>query len=139
MAGMETKLHLIAREAGTYAGISANYSGGGFSGMRFKAIATSQQGFEDWISQARAADNPLTPAAYQALAAPSTNVAATRYSSTPTGMFDYIMHNQMSKIDGLDPANCTTTTKNLIAGNHSTSHKRTTSCRSRKQVVSTGS
>ena len=41
MAGMETKLHLNAREPGTYAGISANYSGAGFSGMRFKAIATS--------------------------------------------------------------------------------------------------
>ncbi len=32
MAGMETKLHLIANEAGTYDGMSANYGGGGFSG-----------------------------------------------------------------------------------------------------------
>lgn len=118
MAGMETKLHLIAREAGTYAGISANYSGGGFSGMRFKAIATSQQGFEDWIRQAKASNNPLTPDAYQALAKPSTHTAATLYSSTPTGMFDYIMHNQMSKIAGVDPANCTPTSQNLIAGNN---------------------
>jgi cytochrome o ubiquinol oxidase subunit 2 len=40
MAGMETKLHLIANEAGTYKGMSANYSGAGFSGMKFNAIAT---------------------------------------------------------------------------------------------------
>ncbi len=40
MAGMQTKLHLIANEAGTYDGISASYSGPGFSGMKFKAIAT---------------------------------------------------------------------------------------------------
>lgn len=44
MAGMMTKLHLIANEEGVFDGISANYSGGGFSGMRFKAIATSEQG-----------------------------------------------------------------------------------------------
>jgi len=118
MAGMETKLHLIAREAGTYAGLSANYSGGGFSGMRFKAIATSQQGFQDWIDKAKAANNPLTPQAYEALAAPSTHEAVALYSSTPTGMFDYIMHNQMSKMAGLDPATCTPTSKNLIAGNN---------------------
>ncbi|STV68800.1 cytochrome o ubiquinol oxidase subunit II [Klebsiella pneumoniae] len=40
MAGMQTQLHLIADEAGTYDGISASYSGPGFSGMKFKAIAT---------------------------------------------------------------------------------------------------
>lgn len=42
MAGMQTKLHLIANEPGTYKGISASYSGSGFSGMKFNAIATPQ-------------------------------------------------------------------------------------------------
>lgn len=56
MAGMETKLHLNAREAGTYAGISANYSGAGFSGMRFKAIAMSQDGFDNWVKEAKRPD-----------------------------------------------------------------------------------
>ena len=32
MAGMQTQLHLIADEAGDYAGISANFSGTGFLG-----------------------------------------------------------------------------------------------------------
>ena len=54
MAGMETKLHLNATEAGTYAGISANYSGAGFSGMRFKAIAMPQEGFDNWVKEAKA-------------------------------------------------------------------------------------
>ena len=40
MAGMVTKLHLIANEPGTFDGISANYSGAGFTGMNFDAIAT---------------------------------------------------------------------------------------------------
>ena len=118
MAGMETKLHLIAREAGDYAGISANYSGAGFSGMRFRAIATSNEGFQDWINKAKATNNPLTPESYQALVQPSEHNPVTYYSSAPTGMFDNIMHNTMSKIAGLDPASCTPTSKNLIAGNN---------------------
>ena len=118
MAGMETKLHLIAREAGTYAGISANYSGAGFSGMRFNAIATTQQGFEDWINKAKASSDALTPQAYQALLTPSEHDPVKLYSSVPTGMFDNIMHNTMSKIAGLDPASCTPTSQNLIAGNN---------------------
>jgi len=40
MAGMQTQLHLIANEAGTYKGISSNFSGRGFSGMKFNTIAT---------------------------------------------------------------------------------------------------
>ncbi|MFX5562938.1 ubiquinol oxidase subunit II, partial [Acinetobacter baumannii] len=35
MPGMETKLHAVINEAGAYRGFSANYSGAGFSGMRF--------------------------------------------------------------------------------------------------------
>jgi cytochrome o ubiquinol oxidase subunit 2 len=116
MGGMETKLHLIANEPGTYAGLSSNYSGAGFSGMRFKAIATSDADFKTWVEKARASNNPLTPESYQTLLVPSENVPVSYYSSVPTGMFDNIIHSTMSKIAGLDPANCTPTSQNLIAG-----------------------
>ncbi|WP_459615886.1 ubiquinol oxidase subunit II [Bordetella sp. 2513F-2] len=115
MAGMETKLHLIAREAGTYAGLSANYSGGGFSGMRFKAIATTQEGFDAWIQKAKDSNNPLTPEAYAQLEKPSEHTPVAYYSTTPPSMFDFIMHNQMSKIAGVDSSICTPTSKNLVA------------------------
>jgi cytochrome o ubiquinol oxidase subunit 2 len=36
MPGMETKLHAVINKAGVYDGFSANYSGAGFSHMRFK-------------------------------------------------------------------------------------------------------
>lgn len=39
MPGMQTRLHLIAGETGTFNGISSSYSGRGFSGMKFKATA----------------------------------------------------------------------------------------------------
>lgn len=116
MAGMETKLHLNAREPGSYAGISANYSGAGFSGMRFKAIATSQQGFDDWVKEAKASSNVLTPAVYQELTRRSEHNPVVKYASAPPAMFDYILGNTMSSIAGVDPATCTPTSNNLLAG-----------------------
>ncbi len=49
MAGMQTQLHLIADEPGVYRGISANYSGYGFSQMRFKAHSVTPTEFEQWV------------------------------------------------------------------------------------------
>nr|WP_277404750.1 ubiquinol oxidase subunit II [Achromobacter xylosoxidans] len=116
MAGMETKLHLNAREPGTYAGISANYSGAGFSGMRFKAIATSQEGFDDWVRQAKASGTALTPAVYQELTKRSEHNPVAKYASVPPSMFDYILGSTMSKMAGVDDATCTPTSNNLVAG-----------------------
>src|SRR3546814_14190438 len=36
MPGMETMLHAVINRPGVYDGFSANYSGAGFSGMRFQ-------------------------------------------------------------------------------------------------------
>lgn len=116
MAGMETKLHLNAREPGTYAGISANYSGAGFSGMRFKAIATSQEGFDNWVKEAKASGTALTPAVYQELTKRSERNPVVKYASVPPSMFDYILGSTMSKMAGVDDATCTPTSNNLIAG-----------------------
>lgn len=116
MAGMETKLHLNAREPGTYAGISANYSGAGFSGMRFKAIATSQEGFDNWVKEAKASAASLTPAVYQELTKRSERNPVVKYASVPPSMFDYILGSTMSKMAGVDDATCTPTSNNLIAG-----------------------
>lgn len=116
MAGMETKLHLNAREAGTYAGISANYSGAGFSGMRFKAIATSQEGFDNWVKEAKASPTALTPEVYQELTKRSERNPVAKYASVPPSMFDFILGSTMSKMAGVDSATCTPTSNNLIAG-----------------------
>ncbi len=115
MAGMETKLHLIAREAGNYAGISSNYSGPGFSGMRFNAIATSQQGFQDWLRRAKTSGETLTPAVYAQLIKASSNVPVAFYSDVPTGMFDFLLHSQMSKMAGVDDGFCAPSSTSLIA------------------------
>ncbi|MGT0149464.1 hypothetical protein ACT691_06495 [Vibrio metschnikovii] len=53
MAGMENRLSLMASEEGVYRGMSANYSGLGFSNMHFKAHAVTDEQFEQWVNQVK--------------------------------------------------------------------------------------
>jgi cytochrome o ubiquinol oxidase subunit 2 len=55
MAGMRTQLHLIANEPGQFRGMSGNYSGHGFSNMKFIATASSNEEFERWVAEVRSA------------------------------------------------------------------------------------
>ncbi|WP_254473531.1 ubiquinol oxidase subunit II [Bartonella sp. B1098] len=67
MPQMNAKLHLIAEEQGVFKGTSANYSGDGFSGMRFKWHSVSLQEFEDWIVKVRASGQVLDRKSYRQL------------------------------------------------------------------------
>ncbi|MGO3344543.1 MAG: ubiquinol oxidase subunit II [Marinomonas sp.] len=76
MAGMVTKLHLIANEPGTFKGMSSNYSGPGFTGMKFNAIAMpTEADFDAWVDGVKAGTHGdvinngiLDQASYDALA-----------------------------------------------------------------------
>jgi cytochrome o ubiquinol oxidase subunit 2 len=95
MAGMQTKLHLIANEAGRYDGISANYSGGGFSGMRFEAKAMSGTEFDEWVKTVRASSQQLTQAGYDKLAAPSEKDPVAYFASVEPQLFSHILNKYM--------------------------------------------
>jgi cytochrome o ubiquinol oxidase subunit 2 len=96
MAGMQTKLHLIAREPGEYYGASVNFSGPGFSDMHFKAIATSKQGFDQWIAKLKSSPQALDAAAYSELAKPSTKLPVSYYSQVSPGLFQTIVNEYMT-------------------------------------------
>ncbi|MCU4675134.1 ubiquinol oxidase subunit II [Catenovulum sp. 2E275] len=103
MAGMETKLHLIANEAGSYDGFSANYSGAGFTGMEFKAIATqSEADFDTWVAQVKAEKTLLNKASYQTLAEPSEDHPVTYYGDVEPGLFHSIVMKYMQAHDDMD-------------------------------------
>lgn len=53
MAGMETKLHLIADGPGVYQGTAANFIGYGYSYMLFKAVSLSQDNFNAWVADVK--------------------------------------------------------------------------------------
>ncbi|MBN9274660.1 MAG: ubiquinol oxidase subunit II, partial [Mesorhizobium sp.] len=67
MPGMETKLHAVINRPGTYTGFSANYSGAGFSGMRFAFHGFSPEAFDQWVAQARSGGTTLSRDVYLAL------------------------------------------------------------------------
>ena len=91
MAGMETKLHLIADEEGVYPGRSAHYSGPGFAGMVFDTTATSDEEFDAWVEGIRAEAGPLNRETYLALEEPSMNEPVRHYGSVEDGLFGRIV------------------------------------------------
>ncbi|MGX8941528.1 cytochrome o ubiquinol oxidase subunit II [Symbiopectobacterium sp. Eva_TO] len=93
MAGMQTKLHLIANEPGKYGGISGGYSGKGFSGMKFTAIATpSQQEFDQWVATVRASNKTLNSTEeFNALAKPSEFHPIEYFSSVQPELFENLI------------------------------------------------
>ena len=91
MAGMVTRLNLLADETGTYRGLSAQYSGSGFSDMRFAVSAVPQGAFERWADGARAAGPELDTVAYAELAKPSAAVAPSTYRAVTPHLFDHIV------------------------------------------------
>lgn len=90
MPGMETKLHGVINRSGSYAGFSANYSGDGFSGMRFTFHGLDQSGFDQWVAGAKAEGKTLDRAGYLALAKPSENEAVRRYAAVEPELFRLI-------------------------------------------------
>ncbi|WP_202941424.1 ubiquinol oxidase subunit II [Alteromonas macleodii] len=118
MAGMETKLHLIADEPGTYKGISSNYSGAGFTGMKFNAIATpTEDDFEAWVASVKQSQTSLTSGAYKQLAEPSENNPVTYFSKVDDGLFHNIVMKYMKDHGSMDFYN---KPENAAMGEHHT-------------------
>lgn len=92
MAAMATQLHLVADEPGTYQGISANYSGAGFTGMKFDTVATATEAdFQAWVDEVKSSGQTLDSATYQHLVEPSENDPVAYYASVKPGLFDEIL------------------------------------------------
>jgi cytochrome o ubiquinol oxidase subunit 2 len=91
MAGMQTRLHLIADDAGNYAGLSANFSGNGFSDMKFRALAESPADFDKWVAQVRASTDHLDMNRYNTLTQPGGKVPVTYFSSVDPKLFENIV------------------------------------------------
>lgn len=91
MAGMETQLHAVINKAGVYDGMSAHYSGPGFSGMRFKFHGLSDADFERWVGNSKAGGNALTREDYLKLEQPSAKEPVRRYASVEPGLWGAIV------------------------------------------------
>src|SRR6201991_1082163 len=101
MAGMINRLYPQSDQPGTYRGFSAQFSGEGFSEMRFDADAVSDEKFTQWLDAARGAGPELDARTYADLAKPSSKVAPFTYRAVAPGLFDKIMVSEMQSDDAM--------------------------------------
>ena len=87
MPGMQTVLHAVANKPGTFDGFSANYSGAGFSHMRFRFHALDKGGFDQWVAKVKASGATLDRATYVKLEQPSEKVPPIYFAMVEPQLF----------------------------------------------------
>jgi len=90
MPGMRSTMHAVLNRPGQFEGMSANYSGAGFSDMRFKLYGMDQAGFDAWIARVKGSGAALDTSGFLALERPSERVPAMHFSSVEAGLFDRV-------------------------------------------------
>ena len=91
MAGMATHLNLLADRPGDYVGFSSNFSGDGFSEMRFTVSAVPTGDFDGWIAKAHGTGKALDDPGYGELTKPSSAVPPATYRSVDPKLFERIV------------------------------------------------
>lgn len=97
MAGMETQLHLLAREAGTYRGTAAQYTGPGFSGQKFLTIAMPTEQFQSWVENVKnggsrfASSEALNDSTYVKVSAEQADAPVTYFADAQSDLFPHII------------------------------------------------
>jgi cytochrome o ubiquinol oxidase subunit 2 len=92
MPGMQTILHGVINKPGEYKGFSANYSGTGFTDMRFTFHGLGTQDFDAWVGKVRAAGGDLDFPAYEKLREPSRAAPVQYYAKYAPTLYDRILN-----------------------------------------------
>ena len=92
MSGMETKLHAVMNHVGTFEGFSANYSGAGFSGMRFSFHSLAPAAFDQWIAGIKAGGGSLGRDEYLTLQRPSENDPPHGYAAVDPSLYNAVLN-----------------------------------------------
>jgi cytochrome o ubiquinol oxidase subunit 2 len=92
MPGMQTQLHAVINQPGEFEGFSANYSGAGFSDMRFRFHGLARGDFDAWVAKVKASGQTLDRAGYLALEKPSQREPVRRYAAVAPDLFDAVLN-----------------------------------------------
>ncbi|WEX74241.1 ubiquinol oxidase subunit II [Sinorhizobium numidicum] len=92
MPGMQTRLHAVINKPGEYEGFSANYSGDGFSHMRFKFHGVDQQVFDSWVARVKSQGTALNRDAYLKLEKPSEREPVRYFASVEEGLYEAVLN-----------------------------------------------
>lgn len=92
MPGMETPLHAVINRPGEYEGFSANYSGAGFSDMRFKFYGMGAEDFQSWVKKVKQARKKLDRVNYVELEQPSRRDPVRHYGAVDADLYHAILN-----------------------------------------------
>jgi cytochrome o ubiquinol oxidase subunit 2 len=100
MYGMTTQLYLQADRPGIYHGLSAHFSGDGFSDMAFDLHAVTPEQFSAWATATSASGPVLDEAAYRNLLTQSQNVKPYTYRAVQRDLYGDIVLQRLPPGEG---------------------------------------
>ncbi len=100
MNGMASELNLQADAPGGYEGISAHYSGDGFSDMNFEVRSVPPAQFDSWVAGAGKDGKVLDVASYKQIWKQTTHVPVSTYHLADAGLFAEIVSHKLAPAPG---------------------------------------
>jgi cytochrome o ubiquinol oxidase subunit 2 len=103
MPGMTTQLNLLASRRGTFNGLSAQFSGDGFSDMRFDVRSVPAEDYRAWLTSTHSAGNRLDSSTYARLAEPSRGDPPISFGQVTSGLFERVVRSHGAALNDSDP------------------------------------
>lgn len=106
MAGMVTRLNLLASEPGRYRGQNTQYNGPGFAKQQFIVRSVTPEAFDAWATEVAADRPPLTDERYAELAKPRLEKEPLAFSAPAPDLFTRVVESfkgpaeQLEKSEG---------------------------------------
>jgi cytochrome o ubiquinol oxidase subunit 2 len=91
MPGMQSTLHAVLNRPVESEGFAANYTGAGFSDMRFKLHGLPPADFDRWVGQVKAGGGALATPEYMVLVKPSEKVPPMHFAAVQPDLFQRIL------------------------------------------------
>src|SRR5271155_5039226 len=98
MPNMVTRLNLKADQPGTFEGLSAQFSGDGFSDMRFDLVAVGSDAFRDWVNATKTQGGTLDATTFEELLRPAKAEGVQTYAQVSQGLFDSVSSSHMAAV-----------------------------------------
>lgn len=95
MAGMRTRLHLIANQTGIYDGLNTQFNGDGFSDMHFAVNVVDNQTWKIWLNETKRSSKKLTDEVYSQLLNPSIDDKPQYFSGITKNLFEHVIMTYM--------------------------------------------
>ena len=92
MPTMRSELNAVLNQPGDSWGYSGNYTGRGYSDMRFRLRGVAPAEFDRWVAGVKAGGGSLEQAGLVALVKPSEKVPVAHFASVEAGLFDRVVN-----------------------------------------------